>query len=157
MTGLEASITTKVKALVVEALAAGKKVYVRANDPVTDYYSSPKDPTVEIKVAPESVMLEHVHGQISFRFVMKDAIEVPWVTAAGADAGKTSIKELYCQAGTIKVVATDNTSATLTAPASTVMKAIWNYDLLHSDGTHGVHNPTFYQKVIEATTAALAK
>jgi predicted CXXCH cytochrome family protein len=157
MTGLEASITSKVKALVVEALAAGKKVYVRANDPVTDYYSSPKDPTVEIKVAPESVMLEHVHGQISFRFVMKDAIEVPWVTAAGADAGKTNIKELYCQSGTIKVVAVDNTSTTLTAPASTVMKAIWNYDLLHSDGTHGVHNPTFYQKVIEATTAALAK
>ena len=79
------------------------------------------------------------------------------VTAAGADAGKTNIKELYCQSGTIKVVAVDNTSTTLTAPASTVMKAIWNYDLLHSDGTHGVHNPTFYQKVIEATTAALAK
>jgi hypothetical protein len=36
-----------------------------------------------------------------------------------------------------------------------IAKAGWNYLLIHGDGSHGIHNPTFALDIVEATLAAL--
>jgi len=38
---------------------------------------------------------------------------------------------------------------------SLIHKAGWNYFLLHNDGSHGVHNPSFVNDVVTATLAEL--
>jgi hypothetical protein len=38
---------------------------------------------------------------------------------------------------------------------SDVVKALWNYFLLHGDASGGMHNPEFVFEVIEATQARL--
>jgi hypothetical protein len=36
-----------------------------------------------------------------------------------------------------------------------IIKAGWNYHLIHSDGSSGIHNPTFTNAVLDASIAAL--
>ncbi len=77
--------------------------------------------------------LTEIHGQIGLKF-----------TLAGG-------RELYSQLGEVKD-ASGNPSFPTSDP---VVRASWNYFLFHSDGSKGVHNPSFYRVVILATLDAL--
>jgi hypothetical protein len=48
---------------------------------------------------------------------------------------------------------TTATGVKLMDPAGTFSKALWNYLLIESDKSEGIHNPTFVLKVIDATMA----
>ncbi len=77
--------------------------------------------------------LTEIHGQIGLKF-----------TASGG-------RELYSQLGDVK-----DASGNVVFPTSDpVVRASWNYFLFHSDGSKGVHNPSFYRVVILATLDAL--
>ncbi len=41
------------------------------------------------------------------------------------------------------------------ARGQTIAKAVWNYFLIHGDGSDGVHNPDFTLKVLNASISAL--
>jgi len=49
------------------------------------------------------------------------------------------------------VATTFTNGGTLALPADVLPKALWNYYLLHGDGSKGVHNPSFVYSVILAT------
>ncbi|MBI2890287.1 MAG: hypothetical protein HYY13_05825 [Nitrospirae bacterium] len=92
------------------------------------------------------------HGQQGFFVNLKNAVTVSY-TPTGESAHTMSVTKLEVQlgdfysdsAGTTKVIAvTDN-----------LVKAGWNYFLLHAGSAEGVHNPTFTWDVIEASMAAL--
>ena len=62
-----------------------------------------------------------------------------------------SLSEITVQLGD---VTTDGKTA-LIAANDVLVKAGWNYYLLHGDASNGVHNPSFTQNVINASIAAL--
>ena len=45
--------------------------------------------------------------------------------------------------------------STATGTPGTLYKALWNFGLLTNDQSLGVHNPAFYNTVIDATMAAM--
>ncbi|MEE9556476.1 MAG: hypothetical protein V3V76_04365, partial [Candidatus Adiutricales bacterium] len=53
--------------------------------------------------------------------------------------------------------------STITLPDATVIttngqniaKAKWNYDLVHSDGSEGVHNPSYVNKILDNAIIAI--
>jgi len=60
-------------------------------------------------------------------------------------------RQLASQLGGIK----DAAGTPVYATADPLVRALWNYFLLHGDGSEGVHNPRFYRTVILATIEAL--
>ncbi|MBI2060262.1 MAG: hypothetical protein HYT87_10875 [Nitrospirae bacterium] len=92
------------------------------------------------------------HGQQGFFVNLKTAVTVSY-TPTGESAHTMPVTKLEVQLGdfysdsaakTAVVAATDN-----------LVKAGWNYFLLHAGSGEGVHNPTFTFDVIEASIAAL--
>jgi hypothetical protein len=58
------------------------------------------------------------------------------------------------QLGSLKDM-TAPTPLTLFAVDSVLVKAMWNYFLIHSDGSGGIHNPEFVFDVLWETELAL--
>jgi cytochrome c553 len=90
------------------------------------------------------------HGQQGFLFKFKTP-----VTFTYAPAGETphtmTVTTAEVQLGNIT---TDGTK-TVVAFTDVLVKAGWNYFLLHGDGSGGIHNPAFAEEVIDATLNAL--
>lgn len=57
-------------------------------------------------------------------------------------------------AGTVKLIAVRD-PANPQSTASPLVKAGWNYFLIHGDGSKGVHNPTFIHEALSGAKAAL--
>ena len=49
----------------------------------------------------------------------------------------------------------DASGAVVFPTSDPIVRASWNYFMVHSDGSKGVHNPRFYRTVILATLDAL--
>jgi len=67
-------------------------------------------------------------------------------------ANGTTINDLAL--GSIKVVRATGTVDLLTAADPAIAKAGWNYWAIHSDKSHGVHNPTFVLSALDVTLYA---
>jgi len=91
------------------------------------------------------------HGQQGYILKFVNPVEVTY--APEGEAPHTlSLSEVQVQMGDIT---TDGETA-LIAAGDPLIKAGWNYFLLHGDGSEGVHNPSFTMDVIRASIAALA-
>jgi hypothetical protein len=89
------------------------------------------------------------HGQQGFLITLKTGVNV---TYKPTGAEHTSLlTQIEVQLGDIT---TDGKTAVI-APTDPLVKAGWNYFLLHGDGSKGVHNPGFASNVINASLDAL--
>ncbi len=124
--------------------AAGFDVTTRY-DLVTDgNLPAPADPTIEAGQV-TAIELYESHGQPAVKIML------------GATGFGTRIGDIK-QANTTTNLFTVSTGSggTLAAGADqTLARAVYNYLLLHGDGTEGVHNPGFVDDVLDNTLAAL--
>jgi hypothetical protein len=128
-------------------------IHVRAYDVATDLYSSSASSSGNVTVNLAQNPLTGVgvgdgHGQIEFELTLTNPITITW-----SDGSSTTTNEFGVQIGSLF---TDSAGAQ--GPAAygkgNLAKACWNYLLLESDGSKGVHNPDLYMNVINATMAA---
>jgi len=123
---------------------------VRAWDPVTDLYSSASSSTSNLTVAelPPATAIgwSEIHGQIGVTMTLATPINVTWT-----DSTTTSVAELHFQLGSLKNAA----NANFIPVTSNLVKGMWNYFLVHGDGSHGIHNPTFVLQVLANTKAKI--
>jgi len=73
------------------------------------------------------------HGQMGVKFVLSGGRELYTLFADIKDAG----------------------GSVIFPTSDVVVRAMWNYFMVHSDGSKGVHNPRFYRLVITTTLDAL--
>jgi hypothetical protein len=103
---------------------------IRAWDPKTDKYTD----NFRIDAAQvASVNLSEIHGQIGLQF-----------------NGRSGAK-WYSQLGDVK----DSAGKPVFPTNDVVVRAGWNYFLIHGDSSDGVHNPKFSRTVLLATLDAL--
>ncbi|MFH1651843.1 MAG: hypothetical protein ABID87_07090, partial [Chloroflexota bacterium] len=89
------------------------------------------------------------HGQQGFLIKFKGAVSVTYAPS-GESPHTLSMTEVQVQLADI----TDGTNPLVSA-SDALVKAGWNYFLIHGDGSEGVHNPAFVNDVLDATIAAL--
>jgi hypothetical protein len=90
------------------------------------------------------------HGQQGFMLVLAEPVDVTYAPE-GEDPHTVSMAELEVQ---LRDITTDG-ETTAFEPGDVLVKAGWNYFLLHGDGSHGIHNPSFTMDVLRATMTAL--
>jgi hypothetical protein len=114
-----------------KVLAAKARIQVvTAWDPKTDKY------TDNVAVDPSSIAsieLTEIHGQ------------------QGVKLNLSGNRAVYVQLGSLKDASGKPTFAT----SDPIVRAGWNYFLLHGDGSKGIHNPRFYRQTILTTLDAL--
>ncbi len=119
---------------------------VRAWDPATDLYSSAASSTSNVTLtqlpAASAIGWSEIHGQIGVRMTLATPIAVTWT-----DSSTTTVSDLYFQLGSLKTTA----NATIALANSNLVKGMWNYFLIHSDGSFGLHNPGFVLDTIAMT------
>ncbi|MDR7418736.1 MAG: cytochrome c3 family protein [Armatimonadota bacterium] len=119
------------KAIAGRILAAKERIQVITSwDPKTD-----KD-TPNTAVDPAAIVgveLTEIHGQQAVKLNL------------------TGGRALYSQLGNLK----DNAGRPTFATSDPVVRAGWNYFLLHGDSSEGIHNPRFYRQTILTTLDAL--
>jgi len=158
------AIGAKALAVYKAAFSGNAKVTIAAwnTDPLYDVYSSPVE--IAASNAVSSVELTEVHGQLSFILHFAQPILFSWIDAAGkpvTGAGgnalpPSSLKDVHVRAGDLKVQSGSAAATTVVDPKSDLNKAMWNWTLLHGDGSEGIHNPSFFKAVLSATAAKVA-
>jgi len=99
-----------------------------------------------------SVTLEEIHGQIGFVINLATPAMVQLVDASGNPSGAPVSKTaLEVQMGSIKD--TSSTPKALYALGGNLVRAGWNYFLIESDQSKGIHNPGFAITVLDNTIA----
>ncbi|MCA9597561.1 MAG: carboxypeptidase regulatory-like domain-containing protein [Myxococcales bacterium] len=127
-------------------------VYVRAYDPATDLYSSSGSTDADISLDVNTNPIKHIaitegHGQIELHFTLTTAITITW-----SDSSQTTTDNFGVQLRAVKSSA-GTAGAAVYTNGGNMMKACWNYLMLHGDGSKGIHNPDFFMAVINATMA----
>jgi hypothetical protein len=159
MDGLDAVIYQKVQSALAGAVTTYTSYALRAQDPATGYYSSwvatgTAPSNVVLTAAPTSINRPQpvpAHGGLA-TLVLTFAQPVTFTAydSTGVSHGTVSLTTINVALTTVKA----NNAALF--PGSTILaKAIWNEQLLHNDGTQGIHNFPFYQGVINNTIAQL--
>ena len=90
------------------------------------------------------------HGQQGFILKLGAPMEVTY-SPQDEDAHKLSVTEVQVQLGDF----TTDGKAALIETSDPLVKAGWNYFLIHGDGSEGIHNPAFVMDVLRATMDAL--
>ncbi len=139
------------RALVAPVFTADASFLVRAWNSATDLYSSTLSSTSNVSVAElpaaTSIAWEEIHGQIGVKMTLATPINVTWT-----DSTTTSVTELRFQLGSLKT----NAGTAIVPVGGNIVKGMWNYFLVHSDGSRGIHNPTFVNQLLAATRANIA-
>ena len=113
-------------------------------------YDIKSDAVVINKANIAAVEPSEPHGQQGFLITFKEPVEVTYAPA-NENPHKLSVTTVEVQLGDI----TSDGKAAIIPPADPLVKAGWNYFLLHGDGSEGIHNPSFSLDVIRASAAAL--
>jgi hypothetical protein len=116
----------------------GKSYDVKSNDVTLD------------KANITSIEPTEPHGQQGFILKFDTPVEVTYAPE-GEEAHTLSLTEVQVQLGDFT---TDGT-APLIETSDPLVKAGWNYFLIHGDSSGGVHNPSFSMDVIRASIDAL--
>jgi hypothetical protein len=90
------------------------------------------------------------HGQQGFILTFETPVDVTYAPEE-EESHTLSLTEVQVQLGDFT---TDGETAVFD-PSDPLVKAGWNYFLIHGDGSGGIHNPSFTMDVIRATIAAL--
>jgi hypothetical protein len=90
------------------------------------------------------------HGRQGFILHFAEAVEVTY-SPEDKEPHTVSLTEAEVQTANIT---TDGETAVI-AEDDPLVKASWNYFLIHGDGSHGVHNPSFTMEVLRASMDAL--
>jgi hypothetical protein len=156
---LDALVYQKVQSALAGAVTKYGSYKVRIVDPATGYTSS----WVASGTAPSNVALSAApvtigrpqpvpqHGGLStLVLTMAAPVSFEAYDSTGADKGPLSLTTFNV---TLSGVLANG--AALLPGSSIVAKAIWNEQLLHNDGTLGVHNLPFFNGVINNTSAQL--
>jgi hypothetical protein len=113
-------------------------------------YDLKSDPVVVDKTNIASAEPFEPHGQIGFLVKFKNPVSVTYKPTAG-ETHTIQVKEVQVQLGDI----TTDGKTQIIPVTDNLVKAGWNYFLIHGDGSGGIHNPTFTFEVIKASIAAL--
>ncbi len=110
-----------------------------------------------------SVQMEEGHGQIAAVVTFTSDVTIQAPAAAGGGALDTvTARTFEFQLGnaftgsdktTPRVFEVVTTKANYDAKNVTLVKGMWNYFLVHGDGSKGIHNPSFVTDVLSATEA----
>jgi hypothetical protein len=90
------------------------------------------------------------HGQIGFLIKFKQEVNFTYAPS-GQDPHTLSLSQVEVQLGDIT---TDGTKAVI-ARDDVLVKAGWNYFLIHGDASKGIHNPDFVEDVLRSSIEAL--
>jgi hypothetical protein len=134
----------------------GEDLKVRVWNPVTDAYSSTSSSASNVVVSASQLpatpagvdFSTEIHGQQSVRLTLTSPVNVTFT----GDATPTAVTDLYFQLGSLKKT---SDSSTVFAANSVLVKALWNWYLLHGEGSKGIHNPSFEYDVLYATLLEL--
>jgi len=88
-----------------------------------------------------------IHGQESACLTLPAPISVNWTNGT-----TTTITNLCFQLSSVRI---QGTSTQIIPNNSDLVKALWNYYLVKSDGSFGIHNPTFVFQILSNTQAQL--
>ncbi|MBI5490833.1 MAG: carboxypeptidase regulatory-like domain-containing protein [Deltaproteobacteria bacterium] len=138
---------------VLSGIVGGGATYaVRAWDETSDCYSSSSSSSsnVVLNQIPTAATLEHIHGQSGFCFTVPTA--VTWTKAGTGCSGTVTSTEVCMQLGSLK---TGSPLAAVFAPTDVLVKALWNESLVNTDGSFGIHNPTWVLEVLRNTYEAV--
>ncbi|MDP2931039.1 MAG: hypothetical protein Q8O05_00905, partial [Chloroflexota bacterium] len=113
-------------------------------------YDMKSDPLVVDKSNIASAAPTEPHGQQGFTLKFKNPLSFTY-TPQGGTAHTITLGEAQVQMGDI----TTDGKTTVSAPGDVLVKVAWNYFLLESDGSKGVHNPAFTRQVVDSSVAAL--
>lgn len=129
--GIETMLHEVERAITGKILARRDRIAgIRNWDPKTDRY------TDNVRVDPRLIRgleLTEIHGQQGLKFIL---------TTGG---------EWYSQLGSV----VDSAGKPVVPTTDPIVRAGWNYFLIHSDGSGGIHNPRFARTVLLATLDAL--
>ncbi|MFZ2492977.1 MAG: hypothetical protein WA208_15955 [Thermoanaerobaculia bacterium] len=119
------------------ALVNAMKAQIRAGNVIT----LASTPVTTIKSANDIVGIEYIesHGRQGANVILADGKKV-------SDLALNSIKVLRPTGTSVEIYATMDPN---------VAKAGWNYWMVHSDGSEGVHNPTFVKKALDVSLFAV--
>jgi hypothetical protein len=112
-------------------------------------YDLKSDPIILSKDSIAKIEPVEPHGQQGYLITLQKAVTVTY-KPTGAEH-TSSLTQVQVQLGDISL---DGTTPIIPA-ADPLVKAGWNYFLLHGDGSKGVHNPGFESNVINASLDAL--
>ena len=90
-----------------------------------------------------------IHGQTAFIFKLTSPVDVTY-SPTGQSSHTISLGEVQVQLGDIA-----NGANAVIATTDPLVEAAWNYFLIESDSSRGVHNPGFVNDVLDATVEAL--
>lgn len=90
------------------------------------------------------------HGQQGYLLKLNTPVSVTY-SPPGESPHSVTLSELEIQLGDI----TTDGSTSIIPTSDILVKAGWNYFLIHGDGSEGVHNPTFANEVLDASIEAL--
>lgn len=131
----------------------GTQVHIKDYTPHTyqgkSYDVKSRDTTID-KANIASVEPTEPHGQQGFIVKFKTPVTFTYAPT-GEAAHSVSLAEAEVQLGDFT---TDGT-AKLIALSDPLVKVGWNYNLVHGDGSEGVHNPSFVNNVLDASIKAL--
>ena len=161
MDDLDALIYAKVQSALAGAATTYGSYKVRIIDPATGYTSS----YVASGTAPSNIALAAApvtigrpqpvpqHGGLTtLVFTMASPVTFEAFDAAGNDKGPLTLTTFN-----VALTGVQANGTTALFPGSTIIaKAIWNEQLLHNDGTKGIHNLPFYEAVLSATMTKLS-
>jgi hypothetical protein len=116
----------------------GKPYDVKSNDVTLD------------KASIVSIEPTEPHGQQGYILKLQTPVEVTYAPPDEAEH-KVSLTEVQVQLGDI----TTDGETPLIPASDLLVKAGWNYFLLHGDGSEGVHNPSFTLAVLKASMEAM--
>jgi hypothetical protein len=157
MDAVDALIYAKVKSALAAAVTAHGSYLVRAQDPATGFYSSTASATANLSLTAAPASITRVlpvpqHGGLTtLVFTLASPVTFTVYNAAGAAQTPVTLTKLNVALPTVQA------GAAPVFPGSSVLaKAIWNEQLLHNDGTLGVHNFPFYRQVLSATSVQVS-
>jgi len=160
--GLQATVEQNLETLEDEVIAqligdlteitrAGRTYSVRAWDLATGCYSSESADVsnVTLSMAPMTATLEHIDDEFGFAVTFDAEIPITWRSAGCS--GSTSTRTVFFQLGSLV-----SSGSQVVGLDDVLVGAIWNVEVLHGDGSYGVHNATWTFRLLAASLEALA-
>jgi hypothetical protein len=157
--GIRGIVQENIQALQTELLAhflddladwvnAGSVVTVRAWDTSTRCFSSTGGSNIRLTEVPSRLSVENINRQFGLSADMPRDYDVSWQSARCSGSASTDI--IFFQLESLKV---DGQVAY--RPDDVLLKAMWNLNLIQSDGTSGLHNPGWVMDVLGSTREVL--
>jgi hypothetical protein len=127
-------------------------IHVRAYDEATDLYSSSDSAvanvTLDLSATPiASIALGEAHGQAALTLTLQS----PPLSITWTDGSTTTTSQVGVQLGSLYTDDAGSQGSRVYSGNGSFFKGLWNLLLLEHDGSLGVHNPSFFNEVVQQT------